>query len=163
MDLKRIKWSNNYVIPQIFKTLVPENLYKEKIFKYFTIVTMLRNYVAPNKENKENLILINKQLITNAINTSELTQSNTKVLKIGTYSEKYQIRVYNVAIHVNNKFNPTEIKMFNQKNMFHLYHQYGDETLHINMGILTLLNVLSNNSDQIKIRNSKIIEDYRKK
>ena len=48
----RIKWSDNFAIPQIFKNLIPENIYKLKLLKIFIIVAMMRNYVAPKKNNK---------------------------------------------------------------------------------------------------------------
>jgi hypothetical protein len=53
--------------------MIPDNLFKYKFLKNYIIISMMRNYVAPNKENKENLIILNKQLITSTINTNNLT------------------------------------------------------------------------------------------
>lgn len=64
---------------------------------------MMRNYVAPNKENKENLILLNKQLITSTINTNNLTVLTKKTHKISdSLIETYDLKIFKIIIHVNN-------------------------------------------------------------
>jgi hypothetical protein len=123
---------------------------------------MLRNYVAPNKENKENLIILNKQLVTSTINTNNLTISTKKTNKISeSLNAIYNIKIFKVVVHINNNFNPTNIGLFNS-NQFHLYQQQGDNTLHINMGLIGFFKLLSSDSNKIILRNSKNTEDYRK-
>lgn len=161
--MKNINWSSKFLIPQILKNMIPDNLYKFKFLKNYVIVSMLRNYVAPNKENKENLILLNKQLITSTINTNNLTISTKKSTEVNdNLIETYDLKIFKIIIHINNIFNPTNIKLFDNDNKIHIYQQQGDSTLHVNMGILTFFKILIIDQNKIKIRNSKTIEDYRK-
>lgn len=143
--------------------MIPDNLYKNKFLKNYIIISMMRNYVAPNKENKENLIILNKQLITSTINTNNLTIFTKKSTKVSdSLIETYDLKFFKIIIHINNIFNPTNIKLFDKDNKINLYQQQGDSTLHINMGILTFFKILIIDPNKIKIRNSKNIEDYRK-
>lgn len=143
--------------------MIPDNLYNYKFLKNYVIVSMLRNYVAPNKENKENLIILNKHLITSTINTNNLTILGKKSQKVSdNLTETYDLKIFKIIIHINNIFNPTNIKLFDNGNKIHLYQQQGDNSLHINMGILTFFKILIIDPNKIKIRNSKTIEDYRK-
>jgi hypothetical protein len=161
--MKNINWSSKFLIPQLLKSMIPGNLYKYKFLKTFILVTMMRNYVAPNKESKENLIILNKELITSSINTNNLTILTNKTLKINeNLTETYDLKIFKIIIHINNKFNPTKIQLFDKNNFIHIYPQQGDSSLHINMGILTFFKLLSYKSDKINLRNSKTIEDYRK-
>lgn len=161
--MKNINWSSKFLIPKILKNMIPDNLYKYKFLKNFTIVTLMRNYVAPNKESKENLIILHKELITSSINTNNLTILTKKIHKINeNLTEIYDLEIYKIVIHIKNKFNPTNIKLLDTNNKIHIYQLQGDNTLHINMGILTLVKLISSDSNKIIIRNSKNIEDYRK-
>ena len=161
--MKNINWSSKFLIPQILKNMIPDNLYNYKFLKNYVIVSMLRNYVAPNKENKENLIILNKHLITSTINTNNLTILGKKSQKVSdNLTETYDLKIFKIIIHINNIFNPTNIKLFDNGNKIHLYQQQGDNSLHINMGILTFFKILIIDPNKIKIRNSKTIEDYRK-
>ena len=161
--MKNINWSSKFLIPKILKNMIPDNLYKNKFLKNYIIISMMRNYVAPNKENKENLINLNKQLITSTINTNNLTIFTKKSTKVSdSLIETYDLNFFKIIIHINNIFNPTNIKLFDKDNKIHLYQQQGDSTLHINMGILTFFKILIIDPNKIKIRNSKNIEDYRK-
>lgn len=161
--MKNINWSSKFLIPKILKNMIPDNLYKNKFLKNYIIISMMRNYVAPNKENKENLIILNKQLITSTINTNNLTIFTKKSTKVSdSLIETYDLKFFKIIIHINNIFNPTNIKLFDKDNKINLYQQQGDSTLHINMGILTFFKILIIDPNKIKIRNSKNIEDYRK-
>lgn len=161
--MKNINWSSKFLIPKILKNMIPDNLYKNKFLKNYIIISMMRNYVAPNKENKENLINLNKQLITSTINTNNLTIFTKKSTKVSdSLIETYDLKFFKIIIHINNIFNPTNIKLFDKDNKINLYQQQGDSTLHINMGILTFFKILIIDPNKIKIRNSKNIEDYRK-
>lgn len=155
--MKKLIWSNNFLIPNFIKNLIPENLYKVKLLKNFIIVSMLRNYET-DLGNKS--IIINKYLITKSINTENLEVTFTHKQEIGSYVEQYECILNKIVIHVNNTFNPTEINLFDTQNKFHMYQLSGDSTLHINMGLLTFFKILSSDSEVIKIRKRSNKDDY---
>jgi hypothetical protein len=106
---------------------------------------MLRNYVSDTKRNKEiNSILLNKYLITKPIDTKNLDVTFIKNVEHENYTESYDCTTFKIIIHINNTFNPTEISLFDNKIKFNLYQLPGDNTLHINLGIITFFKILSN-------------------
>ena len=104
---------------------------------------MLRNYTSTDTNNKDvNSIIINKQLITKPIETSNLSVNFTKQFENNSYSEEANFGVYRIIVHINNKFNPTKINLFDNENNIHFYQLYEDNTLHINMSLITFLKIL---------------------
>jgi hypothetical protein len=159
--MNKFKLSSNFLVPKYLKGLIPDDLYKNKFIKNFIIVAMLRNYVSSNNKttNENRSIIINKILITKPIDTKNLEVSFIKKVACDNYTEGYDCSVFKVIIHINNTFNPTKIGLFSNKNNFHLYQLYGDNTLHINMGLITFFKIISNDSIKLR-RNNKIDEDY---
>jgi len=158
MRNNKINLNSVYLIPKLLKNFITESYYKLKFVKSFTLVSMLRNYITTGSNSKKDVhsIIINKNLITKPIDTSNLTTSFIKNTESGTYN----IEVYKIVVHINNPFNPTNISLFESDYNFHLYHQYGDNTVHINMGLLTLFKILSSNTKENLSQKSKSNEDY---
>jgi hypothetical protein len=133
---------------------------------------MLRNYTVTDTKTQADAhsIIINKNLITKPINTANLTTSFSKYIEFGSLTIRNNVEIYKIVIHINNKFNPTNIELFDTKNNFNFYHLSGDSTLHVNMGLLTFFKILSseaikvinkntrksNNDDEYYIPNSKL-------
>jgi len=160
-------WNSNYLIPKIFKNFIPENIFEPKLLKNFVIVSMLRNYIIKNSKINSNLsvlghntLIVNKYLITKPIDTKNLTLNTKKTYKDPTESlyQEYNCEIYRVVVHINNIFNPTNIKLFGGEKEVHLYCLGGDQTLHINLNLKTFFSMLTNESDLVEIKTSK--ENY---
>lgn len=152
-------WNSNYLLPTIFKNFVPNKIYESKYLKDFTIVSMLRNFIInKNDSTQENIIIINKILITNPVDTRNLTiTTNTKnndnfKESIITTCDNYFI--FKLIIHINNPFNPTDINLFDKKSNIHFYKLESDDTLHVNIGLLTLFKIISSKLRDIKVKES---------
>jgi len=150
----KINWNSEYLVPRFLKDFIIEENNNKKI-KNFIIVSMLRNHTATNSETKEKIpaIIINNNLVTKPIDTTNLTTSFKKIIETETIHEEHTVDIFKIAVHINNKFNPTNIGLFDTKNHLHFYFLYGDNTLHVNIGLLTLFKILS--SDSIKISKRK--------
>lgn len=153
-------WNSNFLLPKFLSSILPENIYKPKYLKDFIIVSMLRNYITIDSKTNENIstIIANKYLITKAIDTSNLTIKTHKIYKDSSYTYKYKCEIFKIIIHINNKFNPTNINLLNNETQVHLYQLEGDQTLHINLNLKTLFNILTNDLERIKIKS--FCEDY---
>lgn len=168
MNFTKINWESNYLVPRFLKDFLTEDLYKTKFIHNFTIVSMLRNYTTTDLKTQKDVhsIIVNKNLITKSIETSNLTtRFEKKNLEVGSPGrgsilEQNNVEVYKLLIHINNKFNPTNIDLFDTKSKVHFYHFYGDNTLHLNMGLLTFFKILSTPSIKIKARKSNYDDDY---
>jgi hypothetical protein len=123
---------------------------------------MLRNYTSSkNKFNiKTNSLIINKNLITKPIETKNLTTIFSKIIEQGKYKEKFNAEVYKLIIHINNKFNPTDISLFDKENKTHFYQLEGDKTLHVNIGLLTFFEILTSENLKLNKRKSKADGEY---
>lgn len=73
----------NYLIPKVLKNLLPDNVYKPKYLKDFIIVSKLRNYIVtdPKTHKDFNSLVMNKYLVTKAIDTNNLTVKTNKIYK----------------------------------------------------------------------------------
>src|SRR5258706_14244291 len=152
--------NTNYLIPKILSNILPDSIYKPKYLKDFIIVSMLRNFIIDKTDlTQENIIIMNKYLITKAIDTSNLTVKTTKIYKNPSQPQTYEYNceIYKIIIHMNNKFNPTNISLLSNENQIHLYQLEGDQTLHINLNLKTFFNILTSDSN-IKIKKSR--KDY---
>jgi len=151
--------NTNYLIPKILKNILPDNIYKPKYLKDFIIVSMLRNYIIDkDKSTQENTLIMNKYLITKAIDTSNLTIKTTKIYKSKPYVYEYDCEIFRIVVHINNEFNPTNISLFSNDNQSHLYQLEGDQTLHINLNLKSFFKILTSEADIIKIKKS--CKDY---
>jgi hypothetical protein len=120
---------------------------------------MLRNYIVKKKNLiQENSLISNKYLITKTIDTSNLTVKTKQIYQSQSYTYEYNCEIYKVVVHINNKFNPTNISLFSNETQIHLYQLEGDQTLHINLNLKTFFNILTNEADLIKIKKSN--KDY---
>jgi hypothetical protein len=154
--------NTNFLLPKILNKILPDKIYKEKYLKDFTIVSLLRNFIVEKTDlTKENTIIMNKYLVTKSIATSNLTIETTKIYKdpsIENYVETNKCEIYKVVIHINNKFNPTNISLLSRETQIHVYQLEGDQTLHINLNLKTLFSILINELDPVKIKKSR--KDY---
>jgi hypothetical protein len=117
---------------------------------------MLRNYI---NDAKENTIIMNRYLVTKPIETSNLTVKSTRTTRHqNRIIDENKCEVFRIVIHINNNFNPTNIKLLNNKTQVHFYLLEGDQTLHINLNLSTFFNILTTESDQLEIKKS--IKDY---
>lgn len=122
---------------------------------------MLRNFIVDKVDlTSENTIIMNKYLVTKEIDTSNLTLKTKKSYKDPSQSQtfEYNCEIYRIIIHINNKFNPTNISLFSNETQVHLFQLEGDQTLHINLNLYTLFNILTNEADLIEIKKS--CKDY---
>jgi len=162
--ISKIDWNIKNLIPKFLKHYVEQNYYKTNFLKDFTIVSMLRDFASINlKTNKiDNSIIINKNLIIKPIETKNLTTTFTKSIEDEKFKDIYNIEVYKIVIHINNKFNPTNIELLDKKSNIHFYHLQGDNTLHVNIGLLTLFEIISNENLKETKRKSNMEGDYYK-
>lgn len=153
--MNTINWASKYLIPKLLKDFMSADYNKAKFIKNFIIIAMLRNYTSTNNITKKetNSIIINKNLVTSPIDTTNLTITFNKDTKYENFVERVTFKVYQIVIHINNKFNPTNIGLFETKNNIHFYQLSGDDTLHLNLGLLTFFRILSN--DFIKLPSRK--------
>jgi hypothetical protein len=121
---------------------------------------MLRNYTSNKLNKKTNSLIINKNLIIKPIETKNLTTTFTKTIEQGNYLEKFTVEVYKIVIHINNKFNPTNIGLFDKKNNIHFYQLEDDNTLHVNLGLLTFFKILASENLELNKRKSKAEDEY---
>jgi hypothetical protein len=158
LKIKLIKYKMNketkFLIPKFFKKFIQTNIYDAKYLKEFVIVSMLRNFLTNNEKplKKKNLI-VNKILITKPIYTNNLTITTNKCVKELDNFYNFPCYIIKIIVHINGKFNPTNIKLFDTENRLHFYQLDCDDTLHVNMGILTLFKILS--SENVKTKQSK--------
>ena len=96
---------------KFLKNFINTNHYKNNFLKEFIIISMLQNYFSnENKFNiKTNSLILNKNLIIKPINTKNLINTFTKSIDQGNYIENFNAEIYKIVIHINNKFNLTNI------------------------------------------------------
>lgn len=158
----KLNWDTNYLIPKFLKSFIDKNLYKTNLLKDFIIVAMYKNYTSNNlKTNKiSKSIILNKSLVIKPMDTKNLITTFTKTITQDNIIEKYKVEVYKIVIHINNSFNPTNIGLFDKDNNIHLYQLYGDSTLHINIGLLTLFKILRSENLKVNKIKNKSEGDY---
>jgi hypothetical protein len=105
---------------------------------------MMRNYISSNNEIDNYLNIIAKSLVIKPIDTKNLEVSFIKKVEHDNYNEEYECSVLKIIVHINNKFNPINIGLFDTHKQIHIYQLYDDNTLHINMGIITFFKIISN-------------------
>jgi len=156
----KINWEISNLIPKFLKKHISEKYIKANFLKESLIVAMLRNYTTNNlKTNKiSNSIILNKNLIIKPIDTKNLTTTFINSIDQENFTENYDVEVYKIVIHINNSFNPTNIGLFDKENNIHFYRIQGDKTLHVNIGLLTFFNILSNQLIEFKKRKPKLEE-----
>jgi len=162
MNLKKINWGSEYIVPKFLKEFLTEDIYKNRYLKSFTLVSMLRNFTTTdtNKKDSESII-IDKSLVIKPIETSNLVATFAKPYGDPESISRGMIEssiheIYNIVIHINNKFNPTKIGLFDAKDHIYFYQLEGDSTLHVNIGLLTFFRILS--APAIKINRRKMKE-----
>jgi len=154
-------WNSKYLLPKIFKFFLPNDLYESKYLKDLIIVSMLRNFiVVKNDLTQENTIIINKVLLTKPIDTSNLTVSitnlknNDNIKRESSYTFSDSYFIFKWIININNPFNPTNIRLFDNKSKGLIYKLEADYTLHVNIGLLTLFKLISSKLRDIKVKES---------
>ena len=150
--------NTNYLLPKILNNILPDSIYKPKYLKDFIIVSMLRNFIVDKTDStQENTIIMNKYLVTKAIDTNNLTVKTNKTYKNPSQSQAYEYKceIYKIVLHINNSFNPTNISLLSNKNQIHIYQLEGDQTLHVNLNLYTFFNILASESDTVKIKKSR--------
>ena len=91
MIKNKINWDSNFLIPSFLKKIIAEKTYKIKFLNNFIIVAMLRNFVSTGKNKKDiSSIILNKQLITQQINTKNLSTSFTRKVEQSNYVEEHK-------------------------------------------------------------------------
>lgn len=156
----KLNWDTNYLIPKFLKNFISVNYYKNNFLKEFTIVSILRKYTSVNDNKLTNSIILNKNLIIKPIDTKNLTTTFTKSVEQNNFTENFKVEVYKIVIHINNSFNPTNIGLFDKENKTHFYHMEGDKTLHINLGLLTLFEILTSENVKVEKRVSNAEGEY---
>lgn len=156
----KLNWNTSSLVPKFLKNFINANYFKFNFLNQFIIAAKLINYTS-NKINKiTNSIILNKILIIKPIDTKNLTTTFTKTIEQDSLIENYNIEVYKIVIHINNKFNPTNISLFDKESNIHFYQLEGDKTLHVNIGLLTFFNILTSENLKIKKRKSNIDGEY---